>query len=199
VSDPTSPPPPRSKRATRQTLRARRDALTAEDRAAASLAIARGVGALVDARLAGGHVLALYANKGTEVDTAAIADHARARGIAVVYPRVVADDRILAFHAAAEGELVIGAFRLREPRADAPAIELGDITAFVIPGLAFDVAGGRTGWGMGHYDATLARAPGALLRIGLAFECQLVDRVPRDPHDIAMTHVVTEAATYAVG
>lgn len=156
------------------------------------------MGALLDARLVADDVLALYAAKGTEVDTAAIALHARARGIAVAYPRVVRGERILAFHIATVDELVTGAFGISEPKSDAPSIEIDTITAFVVPGLAFDEQGGRTGWGMGHYDATLARAPGALLRIGLAFACQMVDRVPRDPHDIAMTHVVTEAATYTV-
>lgn len=199
MSDPTTPPPPRSKRATRQTLRARRDALTDEERALASRAIAAAVGALLDDRLAAGDVVALYEAKGTEVDTRAIAEHARSRGLALAYPRVVAGERILAFHAVTPDELVPGALGLREPRADAPAVEVDRIRAFVIPGLAFDTQGGRTGWGMGHYDATLARATSAILMIGLAFECQLVERVPRDPHDIAMTHIVTEAATHAVG
>lgn len=182
----------------RQILRVRRDGLPPVERATASLAIARGVGALLDARLVAGDVLAVYQAKGSEVDTFAIAEHARARGLVLAYPRVVTGDRLLAFHRVTADELVPGSLGLSEPRTDAPVIELAQIAAFVIPGLAFDTRGGRTGWGMGHYDATLARATGATLRIGIAFECQLVDRVPHDPHDIAMTHVVTEAATYTV-
>ena len=67
--------------------------------------------------------------------------------------------------------------------------------AFVVPGLAFDRAGGRIGWGRGHYDATLAAAPNAR-RIGLAFECQLVAEVPHAPHDVRLHFVVTELDTY---
>ena len=74
-------------------------------------------------------------------------------------------------------------------------IALSDIAAFAIPGLAFDRAGGRVGWGRGYYDATLAAAPQAL-RIGLAFECQIVESVPHDPHDVRLHYVVTEAAVY---
>jgi len=180
-------------------LRARRDALTADERERASLAIAQRVAVLLDARLAAGDVLALYEAKGTEVATDAIAAHARARGISLAYPRVVAGERTLVFHRATADELVPGSLGLREPLASAPTVELDGIRAFVIPGLAFDTGGGRTGWGMGHYDATLARAAADVLRIGLAFDCQLVERVPHDPHDIAMSHVVTETATYAVG
>jgi 5-formyltetrahydrofolate cyclo-ligase len=62
--------------------------------------------------------------------------------------------------------------------------------------VAFDRGGGRVGWGRGHYDATLAAAAPGALRIGLGFECQLVERVPHDPHDALLHYVVTEAAVY---
>jgi 5-formyltetrahydrofolate cyclo-ligase len=191
------PPGPRSKRATRQTLRARRDALTADARAAASQAIARATNDLLDRRLVAGQLLALYATKGTEVQTAAIAAHVTARGITVVYPRVVDDARALTFHAVPATELVSARFGLVEPPPDAPAVPLDRIAAFVVPGLAFDLHGGRIGWGRGYYDATLAAAPDAL-RIGIAFDCQLVDRVPHEAHDMPMHYLITEAATHAV-
>ena len=60
------------------------------------------------------------------------------------------------------------------------------------------VLGGRIGWGRGHYDATFAVASPGALRIGLAFECQLIDQVAREPHDIALHILITEVATYVV-
>jgi 5-formyltetrahydrofolate cyclo-ligase len=142
-------------------------------------------------------VLALYAAKGSEVATARIDAVARARGWLIAYPRVVGDATALAFHEAKPHELVPARFGLSEPSGDAPRVELADIAAFVVPGLAFDRAGGRLGWGRGHYDATLAAAPAAM-RIGLAFECQLVEQTPREPHDVILHYIITEAATYAV-
>ncbi len=195
---PDQPPPgPRSKRATRQTLRARRSALGADERAAASARIAAAVNAVVDERLARGQLLAIYAAKDHEVETAAIAEHAVRRGIALAYPRVVDGARSLTFHEVPADELVVAHFGIREPRADVAPVALERISAFVIPGLAFDRDGGRIGWGRGHYDATLAQAPGAL-RIGIAFDCQLVDHVPRDPHDVPMNIIITEVATHLV-
>jgi 5-formyltetrahydrofolate cyclo-ligase len=32
--------------------------------------------------------------------------------------------------------------------------------------------------------------------VGLAFEAQIIDHVPREPHDVPLHHVVTEAAIY---
>jgi 5-formyltetrahydrofolate cyclo-ligase len=179
---------------TRRTVLLRRDALTADERAAASDAIAASVMQLL-ATVEAGSIIAVYAPKGTEVDTARIDAFARARGLRVAYPRIVDGDRRLAFHEVTIDELVPSKFGLREPASDAPMVELAELSALIIPGLAFDRAGGRIGWGRGYYDATLATIPAAL-RIGLAFECQIVERVPRDPHDAPLHHVVTEAAIY---
>lgn len=174
-----------------------RDALTPVTRAAASHQIADRANALLDVKLPQGSVIALYAAKGTEVETLEIDGHAGTHGMRVGYPRIVAGDRRLAFHEVARGALVAARFGLREPRLDAPVLPLDQITAFVIPGIAFDRAGGRIGWGRGYYDATLESAPAAL-RIGLAFEGQLVDHIAREPHDIPVHYIVTEVATYAV-
>lgn len=179
---------------TRRTVLLRRDALSEQERATASTAIADSVMQLL-AQLATGSVVALYAPKGTEVDTARIDAFARARGLRVAYPRIVHGDRRLAFHEVRVDELVVSKFGLREPLASASVVELAELSALVIPGLAFDRAGGRIGWGRGYYDATLVAIPAAL-RIGLAFECQVIERVARDPHDATLHYVVTEAAIY---
>lgn len=185
----------RPKPITRRTVLTRRDAMSAEERAAASAAIATSVMPLL-AALPAGAIVALYAPKGTEVDTAPIDALARARNLRVVYPRVVEGDRRLAFHETTVDALVPGKFGLREPLPTAPAVDLLDIAAVIVPGLAFDRAGRRIGWGHGHYDATLAHVSPFALRIGLAFECQLVEHVPHDPHDAVLHYVVTEAAVY---
>jgi 5-formyltetrahydrofolate cyclo-ligase len=184
----------RSKPITRRTVLSLRDRLAEPTRAAASAAIAASVDQLV-AALPSGAVVGLYAPKGTEVETAPLDRRLRARGLRVAYPRVVDGDRRLAFSEAAPSELVVARFGLHEPRIDAAVIDLGTIAAFVIPGLAFDRAGGRVGWGHGYYDATLAHAPDAL-RIGIAFDCQVVESVPRDAHDVLLHYVVTETATH---
>jgi len=185
----------RPKPITRRTVLSRRDALTADERIAASDVIADSAMQLL-AKQSAGAVVSLYAPKGSEVDTARIDGFARARGLRVVYPRIIDGDLRLAFHAVNVDELVPSVFGLREPTADAPVVELSELVALFVPGLAFDRAGGRIGWGRGYYDATLAAASPAALRIGLAFECQIVEHVPREPHDAALHYVVTEAAIY---
>jgi 5-formyltetrahydrofolate cyclo-ligase len=188
----------RGKPATRRTLLARRDGLTVEERTAANALIAAQVTELFAGRLAAGAVIALYAAKGSEVDTALIDVAARGGGFRVVYPRVVEGDRVLAFHEVQRDELVTSRFSLQEPRSEMPRVSIGEIAGFAVPGLAFDRQGGRVGWGRGHYDATFAVARMDAVRVGLAFACQLVERVPREAHDALVHFVITEDTTYAV-
>ncbi len=155
------------------------------------------VNAVLDDRLVAGQLLAVYAPKGTEVDTLAIAEHAARCGIALAYPRVVDGARALTFHEVTADKLVVAHYGIREPRSNVTPVALERISAFVVPGLAFDRDGGRIGWGRGYYDITLAKTPGAL-RIGIAFDCQLLDHVPRDAHDVPMNIIITEAATHVV-
>ena len=176
----------------------RRDALSVEDRAAASVAICDAANALLAERVVPGAVVALYAAKGSEVDTSRIDAAARRDGSVVVYPRVIERARSLTFHAVTLDELAATRFGLREPNADSPEVPVADIAAFVVPGLAFDRAGGRIGWGRGHYDATFAAASPAALRVGLAYECQLIEHVAPEPHDVALHIIITEVATYVV-
>ena len=172
--------------------------MTAAERAIAGAAICGAANALLAARLSSGAVVALYAAKGSEVDTVQIDTFARGCGLVVAYPRISGNARLLAFHVVQRDELAPARFGLREPSADAPAVAVADIAAFVVPGLAFDRAGGRIGWGRGHYDATFAAAAPSALRVGLAYECQLVEQVAREAHDVALNIIITEVATHVV-
>ena len=172
--------------------------MPAEERAAASAVIGDAANELLAARLSPGAVVGLYSAKGSEVDTARIDAFARSRGLVVAYPRVVGTARKLAFHAVTLDELAPSRFGLREPSADAPAVAVEDVAAFMVPGLAFDRSGWRIGWGRGHYDATLAVASPGALRAGLAYEFQLIEHVAREPHDVALHIIITEVATHVV-
>ena len=93
----------------------------------------------------------------------------------------------------AEGEpLAPGRWSVPEPAAPR-WVAAEDVDLALVPGLAFDAAGGRLGHGGGYYDRLLARAePRIACRAGIAWACQIVDRVPTGPHDVRMDWVVTE-------
>ncbi len=61
------------------------------------------------------------------------------------------------------------------------------------PGRCFDRSGGRVGRGRGYYDRLLSRSPGSAVVVGVAYDCQVVERVPREEHDHDVDVVVTES------
>lgn len=71
-------------------------------------------------------------------------------------------------------------------------ISLKKLDLVIVPGVAFDPCCGRLGRGLGYFDRFLSRLPAGIPRLGLAFECQMVGKVPARSHDERMQAVVTE-------
>lgn len=80
---------------------------------------------------------------------------------------------------------------VREPGADAPEIGPGGLDVVLVPGVAFDEAGGRLGQGGGFYDRFLPRAAGAVL-VGVCWSGCVVERVPAGPQDVGVHMLLTE-------
>ena len=91
-----------------------------------------------------------------------------------------------------ESDLEIGPFGLMQPKATAAQV---DPPALFVPLVAFTDDGHRLGQGGGHYDRWLAAHPDALA-IGLAWDCQLVDELPLEPHDRPLSAIVTPTRLY---
>ncbi len=141
--------------------------------------------------LAGARSVALYAPVRGEIDTRPLHDALAARGVSCVYPGI-GPSLPLVFARAAPEDLVPDRLGIPSPPPHAPVVAAADIDVFVVPGLAFDLAGERLGWGRGHYDRTLAGAPRAL-RVGYAYDFQIVPAVPVHADDEHVDVVVTEA------
>jgi 5-formyltetrahydrofolate cyclo-ligase len=137
--------------------------------------------------------LVAYCATEGEVDPTAVVTAARASGIPVYLPRFAGGD--LTF-VTADGPLRPGRHGIPEPASGAPLTDAGSETTVLVPGLAFDLTGTRLGRGGGHYDRVLAAWPAANT-IGLAFECQILPRLPRDPWDVPVATVATESRLVA--
>jgi len=87
--------------------------------------------------------------------------------------------------------VVEGPWKVPEPL-DTVWISVDEVDFMVVPGMAFDVRGGRLGHGGGHYDRIMKSGQNPLFIIGLAFEFQLFDRVPMGEKDEYVDVVVTE-------
>jgi 5-formyltetrahydrofolate cyclo-ligase len=139
-----------------------------------------------------GATVSAYVAIGDEADPAPLLQELRARGHAIVLPRVTGRGKPLDFHRYDVGKaLVPGGFGLSEPARDWPQAE-PDV--LIVPLLAFDAPGYRIGYGAGFYDRTLAklRAARDVLAVGFAFAGQEFETVPHDENDQRLDWVVTE-------
>lgn len=118
----------------------------------------------------------------------------------VVVPYCVGDILKL-FLLSDRAELSAGTLGILEPQQPLRSIaekQIGpqELDLLAVPGVAFDRSGGRVGHGRGYFDRMLRCLRPDARSIGLAFECQLFDRVPMDHHDVPLHGIVTEEAVY---
>ncbi len=168
------------KAALRRVVNARRRAMTADQRAAESLAATDALLAFI------AHIqpasLASYLALPDELDLDAVHRTWWAAGCVLHLPRVIGPGE-LAWHAVTDaGQCRPGAFGISEPDpTQTPAVPLPTMTVVLVPGVAFAADGGRLGRGRGFYDRVLATYGG--LSVGIGFACQQVTIIPAETHD----------------
>ncbi|HET9045941.1 MAG TPA: 5-formyltetrahydrofolate cyclo-ligase [Casimicrobiaceae bacterium] len=204
--DPKAPATPASptgaalrdaKRDMRLQALAARDALPPEARAAASERIAAAIAALPS--FAAARTLLVTLPFRSEWDTRLVIAHALRAGKTVVSPRVDPTARMLTLHRIEDlvRDVAPGYRTIPEPLAHCPVVTTADIDWVLVPGVAFDAAGRRLGYGGGYYDRLLPLLPARAPRIAGALEAQMVAAVPFGPHDLCVDAIVTEARIVA--
>lgn len=71
-----------------------------------------------------------------------------------------------------------------------------NIGLVIVPGVAFSVKGERLGMGAGYYDKFLAENNPPAKRVALAFDFQIVDNIPTEPHDEKVDYIITENRSF---
>jgi 5-formyltetrahydrofolate cyclo-ligase len=167
----------------------RRDALPADERAAAAEAIAARpfpVTIMTDMIVSG------FSPMKTEINPLPLLRKAAQLGARLALPAIAGRGRPLIMRAYAFGdELARGQWGIREPKADAPEVA-PDI--LIVPLAAFDRAGHRIGYGAGYYDMTInaMRAKKKVIAMGIAFAAQEITSVPVTERDARLDFVLTE-------
>ncbi|MDQ6916957.1 MAG: 5-formyltetrahydrofolate cyclo-ligase [Pseudomonadota bacterium] len=187
-----------AKRSLRTRILRDRDACPAGERAAASASIAASLSARED--FASAQTVLLTLPFGSEWDTRGLLAEALARFKTVALPRVNPASRMLDICAVTrpEHDAAPGYRGIPEPAAHCALLDVESIDWVLVPGVAFDAAGGRMGYGGGYYDRLLPLLRGDTHRIAGAFELQMVERVPAASHDVSVEAIVTERRTISI-
>ena len=177
------------KRSLRQRMLAQRRAFPLPEQARASLEIQRVLASRPE--FAAARVLALYSPIHGEVDTTWLMHLATATGKTVLLPAMTAAGLVFR-ELPRDYELVPGAFGVMEPAADCPERQPAEADLLVVPGVAFDLAGRRLGYGKGCYDRALHRLENTGKLVAIAYDFQVLDEIAGESHDVQMDLIITE-------
>ncbi|MFP4227363.1 MAG: 5-formyltetrahydrofolate cyclo-ligase [Salinivenus sp.] len=134
-----------------------------------------------------------------EIDTRPLIAALRGCGATVVLPVVTsfAPHRPTMEHRRYEGpdSLTTNRWGIREPQ-NTPSVSPQALDAVIVPAVGAGRNGHRIGQGAGYYDAFLAAVEAP--RIGLVYDACLLPRVPSASHDIRLTAIITERASFCI-
>lgn len=109
------------------------------------------------------------------------------KNITVVVPKILQKPMLQHLILHSLDELKDGSFHTRYPTEEIPYQGLYNL--IVVPGLAFDKAFNRLGYGGGYYDNFLKNNL-PTFTLGVCFSFQFIDMVPIEPHDIKLNGVL---------
>lgn len=139
-------------------------------------------------------VIWLYASFNNEVSTAVFFDQAIKDGKKVLFPRIKKLEKELEFIPVRRmEELALGPYGILSPSyGEDDADSIRETGFLVIPGVAYDLKGGRLGYGGGFYDKYLHKIERKPFIAALAYEFQVLDDIPMQPHDVRVDAIITE-------
>lgn len=173
----------------RARVRARRAELSVAERLASGASLSEQLVRLVTARNA--RSLSSYMPVGSEPDIRDFIAWADAEGLDVLFPSS-RDDGLLDWIRPTGNGMVTGKYGIHEPLGTLLSpLAVSDVDLMLIPACAVDRTGMRLGWGRGYFDRTLGSMENRPPVFAVIYDEDLLDAVPRDVHDVAVSGIVT--------
>lgn len=135
--------------------------------------------------------ICIYVNYKSEINTKEIINISLDNGKNVFVPRVKKNREMDFIKISSLEDLEKNKMGILEPK-DIFNEKPEKIDLMILPGLAFDLNGGRIGYGGGYYDRYLMDKK-EVLKISLCYEIQLIDRIPMENHDVKYDYLITES------
>jgi 5-formyltetrahydrofolate cyclo-ligase len=136
-------------------------------------------------------IVHIYSSIGNEVDTNKIIQVALIAGITVIVPETGEDQSLKHWQVCQNTVYSKDKFGIQTPIANCQFFDISNLQSndlVIIPIVAFDLHNNRIGYGKGFYDKFLAQVK--CKKIGLAFNCQLVENFQPDPWDVALDRII---------
>lgn len=175
------------KTACRERLRQVRDELGEAERRRNDAAIRQRLLALPQVRDA--KSIFIFISHGSEVDTRLCLEELLHQGKNIAVPRIMDKQTMIAAAFESWESLQPEQMGILAPPSREPVAVKIDVC--ITPGVGFSPAGGRLGYGRGYYDRWFSSHP-LLFKVAPAYECQILEDLPRDESDVPVDMIVTE-------
>lgn len=135
------------------------------------------------------HKLLIYISLPDEVDTHELINEFQAVKTFAA-PRVDTSENLSLYQLTQIDHTEKNKYGILEPFEINKKFKPSEIDLAIIPGVGFDLKGNRLGFGKGYYDKLLKQLK--CPTIGLAYDCQILDKLPLDEDDEPMDMIITE-------
>lgn len=180
------------KKTIRQEVLQRRDAISKNVKKEKDIVIMQRISQLPE--FINAKTIFFYTSFRSEVDTIDMIKVSLKTGKLIVLPKVDKENnRLKLYEIKNMNELARGYMWILEPFVSEDRLrDLDDIDLIIIPGAAFDIYGNRLGYGAGFYDMLLSKMEKKIPIVAPAYEEQIVEKIPAEPHDIKVDKIVTD-------
>ena len=139
----------------------------------------------------------IYISYSSEINTIEIINKALVDGKRIFVPRTIFKNKLMdAVRIYSLDNMKKDRYGILEPGEDSSYINPDKLDLIVVPGVAFDREGGRTGYGAGYYDRYFKKISDErkkeIKKVALAYDFQVIDKVPMDKQDVRIDCIITE-------
>lgn len=138
----------------------------------------------------------VYVSFNGEVDTHRFIKYALKDHKKVCVPKIVSKkEGMKAIEISAFEDLKTGSYGILEPASFNREIDDESINLVIVPGVAFDLKGGRIGYGGAFYDRFLKNISEDTFKVAIAYGFQTLKNIPIEVHDEKIHRIITNLNT----